>query len=133
MTDADYQQLRETLSAMADGVSFNKRKEYTGNDKDVLKNFKRIAHRLGLSPLHVWSVYFNKHVDSVNTYIKDDGEVSESMDSRFSDMLNYLYLGYALVKEKEEEELRQKLFHLPQRIALNYGEPSSDESEIRFV
>ncbi len=104
MRDEDYQKRRETLLALADEVSLNKRKEYTGNDQDVLKNFKRIATRLDITPLHVWSVYFNKHVDSVNTYIKDEGEVSESMDSRFSDLLNYLFLGYALIKEKEEEE-----------------------------
>jgi hypothetical protein len=133
MRDEDYQKRRETLLALADEVSLNKRKEYTGNDQDVLKNFKRIATRLDITPLHVWSVYFNKHVDSVNTYIKDEGEVSESMDSRFSDLLNYLFLGYALIKEKEEEEARQNLFHLPQKIAETWREGLSDEQDVHFV
>lgn len=133
MKAEDYQKVRETLLASADKVSQNKRKEYTGNDKDVLKNFKRIANRLDITPLHVWSVYFNKHVDSVNTYIKDEGEVSESMESRFSDLLNYLFLGYALIKEKEEEEARQNLFHLPERIAKSWNEEPSDEQDVHFV
>jgi len=104
MTSAEYQALRESLSASADRVSFDKRREYTGNDEDILNNFKRIAKRLDVSPLHVWAVYFNKHVDSVNTYIKDRQSVSETMESRFSDLLNYLFLGYGLVKESEAQE-----------------------------
>lgn len=104
MNQADYNDLKEALSAMADGVALHKRREYTGANEDVLTNFKRIGKRLGLSTLQVWSVYFNKHVDSVNTFSKGKGPLSESMDSRFADLLNYLYLGYAIIKEEGLEE-----------------------------
>ncbi len=107
MKTYDFISMKRDLLEYADDVANTKRVEYTGASQDVLMNFKRIANRLGLSPLQVWSVYFNKHVDSVNTYIKGVDEVSEPMESRFADMLNYLFLGMALIIEQEVESGRR--------------------------
>ena len=104
MTLKEYNEIKTELLEYANEVAAPKREEYTGSSMDVLNNFKRIANRLGLSPLQVWAVYFNKHVDSVNTFIKGSDKVSEPMHSRFADMLNYLFLGIALIIEEEESE-----------------------------
>ena len=100
----DYLQIRMELIEFSDEVAASKREEYTGQSQDILYNFKRIADRLGMSPLQVWAVYFNKHVDSVNTFIKGEASVSEPMGSRFADMLNYLFLGICLIIEEEQTE-----------------------------
>ena len=99
-----YLQIRMELIEFSDEVAASKREEYTGQSQDILYNFKRIADRLGMSPLQVWAVYFNKHVDSVNTFIKGEASVSEPMSSRFADMLNYLFLGICLIIEEEQTE-----------------------------
>lgn len=103
MTHKEFLQVKQELLEFADEVAAPKRVEYTGDSDDALNNFKRIANRLGMSPLQVWAVYFNKHVDSVNTFIKGNDAVSEPMGSRFADMLNYLFLGIALIIEEEEK------------------------------
>jgi len=105
MTLKEFLDVKKELLEYADEVAAPKREEYTGQSEDVLNNFKRIANRLGLTPLQVWAVYFNKHVDSVNTFIKGTDSVSESMGSRFADMLNYLFLGISLIIEEEELKL----------------------------
>lgn len=102
MKTYDFISMKKDMLEYAEDVAKTKRVEYTGASEDILTNFKRIAKRLGLSPLQVWAVYFNKHVDSVNTFIKGTDEISEPMESRFADMLNYLFLGMALIIEQEE-------------------------------
>ncbi len=104
MNPEEYYQIRKELLEFAEEVAAPKREEYTGQSQDILYNFKRIAERLGMSPLQVWAVYFNKHVDSVNTFIKGEASVSEPMGSRFADMLNYLFLGIALIIEEEQTQ-----------------------------
>jgi hypothetical protein len=104
MDHEEYYQIRKELLEFAEEVAAPKREEYTGQSQDILYNFKRIANRLGMSPLQVWAVYFNKHVDSVNTFIKGEASVSEPMGSRFADMLNYLFLGIALIIEEEQTQ-----------------------------
>lgn len=82
-----------------------KGKEYTQGSKDVLDNFKRIAKESGLSPLQVWFTYYSKHGDSIASYIKFGQKVksSESIEGRFEDALNYLLLGYALIRETKKK------------------------------
>lgn len=78
--------------------------EYTRADDDQLANFKRIAESLGLDPLVVWSVYFHKHIDSIFHFVKAGKVLSEDIKGRFQDARNYLALGYALIKEKQDNQ-----------------------------
>ena len=103
--------MKKDMLEYAEDVAKDKRVEYTGASEDILTNFKRIADRLGISPLQVWAVYFNKHVDSVNTFTKGTDKISEPMESRFADMLNYLFLGMALIIEQEESQGRRVAGH----------------------
>jgi hypothetical protein len=69
----------------------------------VLHNFKSTADLVGISPLEVWSVFFIKHVQSVTSHAKNPNlKESEPIKERYVDLLNYIHLGYALVKEQED-------------------------------
>lgn len=70
-------------------------------DSDVLSNFKEIGELVSLPPLHIWSVYFMKHIYAILSYVRE-GETrsTESIESRFQDARNYLLLGLGLIKER---------------------------------
>lgn len=79
--------------------------EYAGSD-DRLANFKRGQLRTGAHPYQVLWVYLSKHIDSVETFIKDtvaevDRERSEPIEGRLDDIINYCLLMKALVKETQ--------------------------------
>lgn len=95
MTEDTFQQMREILKV--------KGGEYAG-DTDRFENFKRNGLRLGLHPMTIWAVYFNKHVDAINQYVSDlqnakERPRGEAMDGRFVDAMNYLMLGLGMLKE----------------------------------
>lgn len=79
--------------------------EYAGSD-DRLANFKRGQLRTGAHPMQVLWIYLSKHIDSVETFIKDTAsgttrERSEPIDGRLDDIINYCLLMKALVKETQ--------------------------------
>ena len=104
MRKEQYEKLIEELTYHRRDISDSKRKDYTRGEghKDALKNFKQVAEYTGLDPLEVWMVYASKHWDSICSYIKN-GTESEPIRERYCDLLNYLELGYALIKEKEDD------------------------------
>jgi hypothetical protein len=100
MTIDTYKRLSEDLLAAAASIEEAKRAGYTMGSEDVLANFKRIAERTGLTPLQVWAVYFLKHVDAITSYTtRPDLPVSEAMEGRVCDAINYLKLGWGLIQE----------------------------------
>lgn len=122
--------------------------EYAG-DSDRLANFKRNAERNGQTVLECWMTYWNKHIDSIHSYMarvqnratdlaiqklvgrlpvsfteadvkrivhakalrllideavpiamaEVDRELSEPIEGRFDDNINYSYLGQAILAE----------------------------------
>ena len=101
MNKKEFQKIKAALDKTALGEMSSKQPAYTSHSEDVLNNFKRIAKRLGMTPMETWAVYFNKHVDAINTYVISGNE-AEPFDTRFADLLNYLYLGMAIVEENKE-------------------------------
>jgi hypothetical protein len=152
MNRTDFDRLvAETVRATAD-LLVAKGAEYAG-DGDRLANFKRNAIRNGQTVLETWMTYWNKHIDSIHTYMaraKDgattlalreivgdvdqwcrknpgqlfpdklisgdalrrkvndklpeamdilDATLSEPIEGRFHDNINYSYLCLALLKE----------------------------------
>jgi hypothetical protein len=95
-----YTQVSLELLNEAARIEREKRPGYVVGDADVLKNFKAVAQRLGLTPAQVWGVYFLKHVDAITAIMtRPELPVSEPPIGRFADALNYLKLGYALHRE----------------------------------
>ncbi len=78
-------------------ITDTKGREYSNDDSDQLASFKRIAARLGVSPLKVVLVYLTKHLDAIEHAARNDGGVlSESLHGRCLDGALYLILFDAL-------------------------------------
>lgn len=99
MTSEDFNALVETARKRQDALLFAKGADYTRRSPDRLSNFKRNAEAIGLTPIQVWAVYAGKHWDAIMSFIKSGKSESESIESRFDDLTNYLYLLEGLLKE----------------------------------
>ena len=105
MNRATINLLMDKTFATIKHLSDNKGHEYSG-DKDALSNFKRNGQMLGLDPLQIWAVYFSKHHDSLMTYIKEIPDeihrvLTEPIEGRIDDMITYLILAKALIRDKD--------------------------------
>jgi len=76
---------------------------YSGR-KDKFGNFKRIAKNLGLTPYQVWYVYFAKHLDSLNAWLREEYQDSEPIEGRIKDLINYLLLLGGMIEEEKEPQ-----------------------------
>lgn len=77
--------------------------EYSG-DFDALSNFKRAAVRRAIHPMDVLMVYMDKHLDAINTFVKNTSkgqqpELSEPIQGRIDDAINYLLLLKGLIHD----------------------------------
>lgn len=83
-----------------------KGKEYAG-EKDRFDNFNRLSLRLGIPRQMVWLVYFTKHMDAIESYIKNGREFStESVRGRIVDAMTYLSLLAGMIEEDKEQSLQ---------------------------
>lgn len=78
---------------------------YSGQE-DKLGNFKRLAAKYKVSPLLVWSIFFGKHLDSLDAYIRGEYVDSEPIAGRIKDMINYLFLLHALIVELHDQPVQ---------------------------
>jgi len=103
MTQEEFSYVYNILSENAMYIRSVKQPEYTLENLDVLNNFKQSAIRAGVSPMQVWSIFFDKQLSSIQAHIKNPNLVqAEPLDSRWADLYNYLLLGFALYKESAE-------------------------------
>lgn len=104
MTAEDFNKLVKQLEAVADGIVAAKRPDYTQESDDVLQNFKDAAALAGITPLQAWMVHFQKQFSAIARYVKNPAcKPSETIESRFADLRNYLHLGYGLVIDQGYE------------------------------
>ena len=101
MNSIDFDALVATSRARQDLILKQKGDDYTRHEVDRLSNFKRSAAAIGLTPLQVWAIFTNKHIDAIMAYIKTGQVESEGIEGRFDDAINYLHLGEALIKEQQ--------------------------------
>jgi len=102
MTQKEFDKLVKQLNEYSLDIMANKRPEYTNENEDVLNNFKTTAERLETSELKVWGTFFEKQIQSIFAHLKNANlKKSEPIHSRFSDIINYCYLGYALFTERD--------------------------------
>lgn len=103
MTHDDYQKISNNLTKLAKSIEDAKRPAYTIGSPDVLRNFKSVAERAGITPMQAWAVYFLKHVDAITAAANDPNiPQAEELSGRFADALNFLKLGWALFVESKE-------------------------------
>lgn len=99
MTFDEFDKIRLEFNKLEEATCYSKGVEYS-NGEDRLGNFKRIAARLGMSPLIVAHIYFIKHIDAIEYVVKGKKELSETFESRIQDARIYLLLMYALFIEE---------------------------------
>ena len=101
MNSNEYKKHARQLKKDAYRIMSAKQPEYTNNNTDVLQNFKSTAKRLGTDPMTVWSIFFDKHIQAIQSHAANpDMPQAEPIESRYADAMNYLQLGYALMKER---------------------------------
>ena len=96
--DFESRYLQSTLERLIE-LTRSKGREYANSD-DQLANFKRLAKRLGLSPAQVCMVYLTKHLDSVDSWVRNPAQdLSEPIEGRIDDAILYLILLKAIASE----------------------------------
>ena len=101
MNTKEYDVIADELMELARSIETAKRPGYTIGSVDVLANFKSVAAKAGITTEQAWAVYFLKHIDAILAIMtKPDLPVSEEPPGRFADAINYLRLGYAILKER---------------------------------
>lgn len=103
MNSADFNALVAKARERQDGLLKSKGDDYTRHEADRLSNFKRGAAQIGVSPLVVWAIYFNKHIDAIMAFIKTGKAESEAIEGRFDDAVNYLYLLEGLLEDERRK------------------------------
>jgi hypothetical protein len=106
-----YDVVADGLMTLAREIETSKRPGYTRGDDDVLANFKRAGQQAGITTEQAWAVLFMKHIDAILSIMtKPHLAVSEAPEGRFADAVNYLRLGFAILREGERAtvvDLRQ--------------------------
>jgi len=98
MNQKEFQETRQYILDKAQDIMDAKQPEYTNKSIDVLKNFKSTAKSIGIQPMEVWAVFFNKHIQAILSHSGDPNmHQAEPIDSRYADALNYLFLGFAML------------------------------------
>jgi hypothetical protein len=85
--------------------------EYSGSD-DKFANFKRLAAMQGLPIESIWLTYCTKHFDSIVSFVKKRNQgktvaeieagLSEPIEGRILDMINYLAILRGMIIEERE-------------------------------
>ncbi len=105
MNQKEYQETREYILNKAQDIMDAKQPEYTNKSIDVLNNFKTTAESIGIKPMEVWAVFFNKHVQAILTHAGNSNmKQAEPIDSRYADAINYLFLGFSLLVDEQNKK-----------------------------
>jgi hypothetical protein len=91
-----------------------KGREYQSNGKgedEVFANFMRVSREMDISREKVAYIFLKKHLDSIATYIRDRDagrvvELSEGIEGRVGDAINYLLLLLGMFKEGDKNVSR---------------------------
>lgn len=99
MTFSEFDAFAEGVIAQVLTMRDTKGREYAGKS-DRFGNFNRLADRMGITRLQVWQVYATKHMDSIETFIREGQTYStESIQGRIVDEITYLLLLAGMVEE----------------------------------
>ena len=105
MTQKEFIETKKYILEKALDIMDAKQPEYTNKSIDVLNNFKQTAKSIGIQPMEVWAVFFNKHIQAILSHAGDPNmHQAEPIDSRYADALNYLFLGFAMLVEYQSKK-----------------------------
>lgn len=99
MTSAEFEGLLNATFNHLIELTQTKGAEYA-HSADQLANFKRLSERLGMTPEAVLMVYLTKHLDSIESYIREPSMcLSEPINGRIDDAILYLCLLKGLIND----------------------------------
>ena len=105
MNQKEFQETKKYILEKAQNIMDAKQPEYTNKSIDVLNNFKQTAKSIGIQPMQVWAVFFNKHIQAILTHSGNPNmKQAEPIDSRYADALNYLFLGFSLLIDVNDKK-----------------------------
>lgn len=106
--DDDFRAVMEACDRIltVKGADYTQGESKLSDDFGRLKNFYRNGSRLGLSARQVLGVYLNKHLDAIETYLRDGQVESEAIDGRICDAINYLLLLAKMVRVERRDDAR---------------------------
>lgn len=105
MNQKEFIETKKYILEKALDIMNAKQPEYTNKSIDVLHNFKSTAESIGITPMEVWAVFFNKHIQAILSHAGDPYmHQAEPIDSRYADALNYLFLGFAMLVEDQSKK-----------------------------
>lgn len=119
MNQEEFTQLVDETIKSTGALLISKGAEYAGS-ADRLANFKRGAALTGATPLQVAFVYASKHYDSLANFVrneaagKDRQKLSEPIEGRLDDLINYCILMKAIIKENSDAQVNKSLLPDPQ-------------------
>lgn len=100
MNQTTFNTIEKNLRDAANAIVLAKRPDYTQDRDDVLDNFRASAEEAGITMKQVWLVHFYKQYSAIARLVKNPTATpSESIESRFADLLNYTILGYAIFND----------------------------------
>lgn len=112
--------LQETFQGILE-INRTKGHDYSGDD-DAFANFKRNGELLNLDPTKVWGVYFMKHIDAIQTYIREGEVQSEAIEGRIDDAVLYLLLLRGMLQEKSRPDVPSHILQLMSEVEEEYGQ-----------
>lgn len=90
------------------GTMKSKGDTYAGAGQDKFANFKRLAAKLGLHEFQVLMVYMQKHLDAIESFIREEYNDPEPISGRIKDAINYLLILYGMIRESTQESMEGK-------------------------
>jgi hypothetical protein len=99
MTFEEFDRFQEELLKEVVGMKDTKGREYS-HSEDRFANFNRLSGRLGLPNTTIAWVYLTKHIDGIESYVKDGQTYStEGVRGRIVDAIVYLTLIGGMIEE----------------------------------
>lgn len=99
MTFPDFDKFQADLIEDVRNMATSKGKEYA-NSEDRFGNFNRLAQRLGIKREQVLLIYFTKHLDAIESFVKTGQTFSdEHIMGRIIDAITYLTLLGGMIHE----------------------------------
>ena len=100
MNNETFNEIISAAMEEAMDIMESKGKAYSGIG-DRLGNFNRLAAKTGVDRLKVWQIFFTKHIDAIDSYLRGEYTDSEPIESRIVDAINYLLILYAMHVDKK--------------------------------
>jgi hypothetical protein len=102
MDNATREQLCDEFYIETKKLRTTKGVEYA-NNKDCNHNFKIIGEKLGIDPKIVLWIYASKHFQSIESYLKTGATLTEPIEGRIADAINYLFILNSMIEEQKKE------------------------------